>query len=174
MFLEEIQMEPIWVTLQRDESPQWGVFNFRNLEGEISGHSGSPLTFAPGRGSELLSSLPSQEPTVTGRKAQEIQECLTPPTLHRQKSLGAGSQVIPGAGKGYQEKMGQVEAWRRHRGKELRPEKREEKEGIIKNRSYLPKTLPQKPSAVRSLLPGNVSTQHLISSPKLSTALRMR
>lgn len=167
-------MEPIWEALQRDESPQRGVFNFRNLEGEISGQTGSTLTFSPGRGSELLSCLPSQEPAVTGRKAQEIRECLALPMLHCQKSLGAGSQVIPGAGKGSQEKMGHVEAWGRQRGKELRPEKREEKEGIIKNRNYIPKTLPQKPSAVRSLLPGDVSTQHLTSSPKLSTALRMR
>ena len=167
-------MEPIWEVVQRDESPQWGVFNFRNLEGEISGQSGSTLTFSPGRGSEVLFCLPSQEPAVTRRKAQEIRECLAPPRLHRQESLGAGSQVIPGAGKGSQEKMGQVEARGRQRGKEPRPEKREEKEGIIKNRSYIPKTLPQKPSAVRSLLPGSVSTQHRISSPKLSTALRMR
>lgn len=133
MLLEELQMEPIWERLQGDESSQWGVFNFRNLE-EISGQSESTLIFSLGRGSELLSSFPSQEPAVTGRKAQEIRECLTLPMLRRQKSLGVGSQVIPGAGKGSQEKMGQIEAWGRQRSKELRPEKREEKEGIIKNR----------------------------------------
>lgn len=144
-YVLEIQMEPIWETLQRDESLRWGVFNFRNLEGEISTIVGSPLT-PQGRGSELLSSLPSQEPTVTGRKPRRLRmpdtaNAASPESHGRQgiKTIYLEQERAPG-------EMGlKPEAWGKSKEVKSWGQKKGREEGIIKNRSYIPKTLLRSP-----------------------------